>query len=72
MRMSLNEDLTAVTDVRVIEFANDAITPTTGAIVGSEIHYVGQGPAPETAPSQFPAGLRPFLGKVVIMTAPLN
>ena len=60
MRLSLNDDLTAVTDVRVIEFANDDITPTTGAIVGHEIHYVGQGPAPEVSPSQFPEALAPF------------
>lgn len=72
LRMTLNEELTAVTKVRVIEFANDAITPTTGAIAGNEIHYVGQGPSPDNAPGQFPASLAPFLGKTVIMTAPLD
>lgn len=72
MRMKLNDDATAVTDVRIIEFANDATTPTTGAIEGNRIHYVGRGPTPESVPTQFPAALAPFLGKTVIMTAPLN
>jgi hypothetical protein len=72
MRITLNDELTKVSNVRVIEFANDAITPTTGAIVGNEIHYVGRAPSPEAAPSQFPATLAPFIGKTVIMTAPLD
>ena len=72
LRMQLNDAVTAVTDIRVIEFANTALTPTTGAIDDGQIHYVGQGPAPNTAPSQFPEALAPFLGKTVIMTAPLD
>ena len=72
MRITLNDEFTKVSNVRVIEFANDAITPTTGAIVGNEIHYVGRAPSPEAAPSQFPASLAPFIGKTVIMTAPLD
>jgi hypothetical protein len=71
LRMELNDELTAVTDAHVIEFANRALTATTGAIDGDRIHYVGQGPAPQNAPSQFPQALRPYLGKTMIMTAPL-
>jgi hypothetical protein len=72
LRMELNEDLTAVTGMQVIEFANDALTATTGAIDGDRLHYIGQGPAPEQPPGQFPASLAPFLGKTVIMSAPLT
>jgi len=72
LRMRLNRDVTEVTSVEVIEFANEALTPTTGAIDGNRIIYVGQGPAPEAAPSQFPQTTRPFLGSTVIMTAPLD
>lgn len=72
LRMELNDEITRVTSVRVIEFANDALLPMTGAIDGGQIHYVGRAPAPDTSPSQFPAALAPFLGKTVIMTAPLD
>jgi len=72
LRMELNHGMTAVTNVRVIEFANQALTPTTGAIDAGRIYYVGQGPAPENPPSQFPGSMAPFLGKTVIMTAPLD
>ncbi len=72
IRMELNDDLTAVTNVRIIEFANDALLPTTGAIDGDRIHYVGQGPAPDSVPSQIPAQLARFSGKTIIMTAPLD
>jgi DNA-binding beta-propeller fold protein YncE len=72
LRMSLNDDRTAVTHVRVIEFANAALTATTGAIEGDRIHYIGQGPRPETRPSQFPEALASYLGKTLIMTAPLE
>lgn len=72
LRIALNADATAVDDVRVIEFANDAIFPMTGAILGDEIHYIGRGPAPEEPPKHFGAPLAPFLGETVIMTAPLG
>jgi hypothetical protein len=72
LRMQLNDDVTAVSSVHIIEFANRALTATTGAIDGEQIHYVGQGPAPQNAPSQFPPALAPYLGKTVIMTAPLD
>jgi hypothetical protein len=72
LRMSLNADVTAIQKVRVIEFANAATTPTTGAIADDEIHYVGRGPAPPDPPAHFDASLGPYLGKTVIMTAPLN
>ena len=71
LRMTLDDGLTEISVVHVIEFANDAAVPTTGAIVGNEIHYIGQGPAPDPAPSQFPEWLTPFVGKTVIRTAPL-
>ena len=72
VRISMDENLTAVTDIRFIEFANPDIGPTTGAIVGDVIHLVGQGPAPDVAPSQFAENLLPFLGKTVLVTVPLN
>jgi len=72
VRMTLNDGASAVTDVRMIEFANDSITPMTGAIVGHEIHYIGRGPAPDPRPGQFPTVLTPVLGKTIIMTAPLD
>lgn len=72
VRMQLNEEQTTVTNVRLIEFANDDVTATTGAIVGDVIHYVGQGPVPTSAPSHFPESIAQFAGKVIVMTAPLN
>ena len=72
VRMTLSEDRDTVTAVRMIEYANDYVTATTGAIVGNVIHYVGQGPDPEDPPSHFPENLRQFLGKTVVMTAPLD
>lgn len=72
VRLQLNEDQTAVTRVRLIEFANEDITPTTGAIVGDVIHYVGQGPRPAAAPGHFPERLARFAGKTIVMTAPLD
>ena len=72
IRMQLNEEQTIVTNVRLIEFANEDVTPTTGAIVGDIIHYVGQGPQPESVPGQFPDAIARFAGKTAVMTAPLN
>jgi hypothetical protein len=71
LRMELDADRTRIGNVRVIEFANPALTPTTGAVDGHRLHYVGQGPAPEERPGQFPEALAPFLGRTVIMTADL-
>ena len=70
--MQLNAEQTAVTNVRLIEFANDDVTATTGAIVGGVIHYVGQGPDPFSVPGHFPDAIAQFAGKIVVMTAPLN
>ncbi|MDZ7644624.1 MAG: SMP-30/gluconolactonase/LRE family protein [Woeseiaceae bacterium] len=72
MRFALNADLTGIVEATTLEFGNPAAIPTTGAIVGNEIHYLGQGTAPGEAPSHLPAGLHPYLGPVVIMTAPLH
>jgi len=72
LRMQLNAKQTAVTKVRLIEFANDDVTATTGAIVGDVIHYVGQGPDPSSVPGHFPDAIAQFAGKIVVMTAPLN
>ena len=72
IRMQLNEEQTAVTSVRLIEFANEDLTPTTGVIVGDVIHYVGQGPQPDSVPTQFPDAIARFAGKTIVMTAPLN
>jgi sugar lactone lactonase YvrE len=72
IRMELDEGLTTVTSARLIEFANDDIGPTTGAIDGDVIHFVGHGPQPDTVPDGFPAALAPMAGKTIVMTAPLN
>lgn len=72
IRMQLNDGQTAITNVRLIEFANDDVTPTTGAIVRDMIHYVGQGPRPDSVPTQFPDAMVRFAGKTIVMTAPLN
>ena len=72
IRMQLNDEQTAITHVRLIEFANEDMTPTTGAIIGDVIHYVGQGPQPDSVPLQFPEALAQFTGKTIVMTAPLN
>ena len=72
IRMQLNDEQTAITNVRLIEFANDDLIPTTGAIVGDMIHYVGQGPQPDSVPIQFPDAIAQFTGKTIVMAAPLN
>lgn len=72
LRMELDADKTRIDNVSVIEFANPALTPTTGAVDGGRLHYVGQGPPPEERPGQFPEALAPFLGRTVIMTAELD
>lgn len=72
LRMELNDDGTAVKKVHVLEFANRELTATTGAIRDGEIYYLGQTPGPEKTPSQFPESLAQFLGKPVVMRAPLE
>ena len=72
IRMQMNDEQTAITKVRLIEFANKGFTPTTGAIVGDVIHYIGQGPQPVSIPNQFPGALAEFAGKTIVMTAPIN
>jgi hypothetical protein len=72
VRLELDDTMREVTSARLIEFANSAITPTTGAIVDDVIHYVGEGPAPENIPTHFPAGLARNSGKTIVMSAPLN
>lgn len=72
VQLELNAEQTAVVAARRIEFANEDVTPTTGAIVGDVIHYVGQGPIPENIPSQFPGNISRFAGKTMVMSAPLK
>lgn len=72
LRLDLGPDLDAVTGIRVIEFANAAISPTTGVIDGDRIHYVGTAAPPDDPPPGIPAELAQFSGKTVIMTAPLD
>jgi hypothetical protein len=72
IRIELDEEWTAVTGIRFIEFANEDIAPTTGAIVGDVIHYVGHGTQPDILPENFPAALAPIAGKTIVMTAPLD
>jgi hypothetical protein len=70
MRMDLDAEATAVS-VQLIEFANEGLTPTTGAIVGDEFHYVGSGPAPAAAAGSA-AELAPLLGATIVMSATLK
>lgn len=72
IRVSLSADYAAATGVRILEMANPQVGPTTGAIDGDVIHLVGQGPAPETVPGQFPVNLQEFLGKTVIYSVPID
>jgi hypothetical protein len=72
VRLELDDALTAVTAVRLLEFANATITPTTGAIVGDEIFYVGEGPAPANIPAHFPPQMAGNSGKTIVMRAPLH
>lgn len=72
LRLQLDESRSAIESVTLIEFANPELTPTTGAIVGDSIVYIGQGPPPPEPPEHFPAHLRPSLGETVIMSAPLT
>lgn len=72
IRLHLDDGMESVARVEFIEFANDKINPTTGAIVGDVIHYVGQGPPPDPVPAHVPAYLAQWYGKTIVFTAPLN
>ena len=72
LRAELGDDGRSIASVDVLEIANDSLTPTTGAIDGGMLHYIGQGPPPAVRPTQFPEPLGPFLGRTVIMTIELE
>ncbi|MEQ8207696.1 MAG: SMP-30/gluconolactonase/LRE family protein, partial [Woeseia sp.] len=72
MRYSLNDTLSQITAARTIEFANKKVTATTGAIVGNEIHYIGQGSVPKSMPAHLPEHLHALIGATIVMTAPLD
>lgn len=72
MRLALNDEETAIVDATIIELANPAITPTTGAIVDDSIYLLGQGPAPETAPAHLPDNVAQFLGPTLLHVAPVD
>ncbi len=72
MRMKLDAELATITDTTTLEFGNPASTPTTGAIADNVIHHIGEGPAPEHPPAHFADNMAPYLGKIVIMTTPLD
>lgn len=72
MHFTLDDALTRITATRTLEIANPDIVPTTGTIIGDEILYIGQGPVPDTRPGHVPEGLHRALGRVVVMTAPLD
>lgn len=72
VRIELDAKQRQVSAIHVIEFANPDVAATTGAIVGSDIRYIGAGPAPDPAPGHVPERLVPSFGKTVIMTAPLD
>lgn len=72
LRLSLNNEGTRVTATKHLEFASEATTPTTGAIIDDQIFYIGQGPQPVELPSHFPEELAPFMGKTLIRRAPIQ
>lgn len=72
LRLSFNADRSAFSAARNLEFASEATTPTTGAIIDGEIYYVGQGPQPAELPGHFPEALAPFMGKTIIRRARLQ
>lgn len=72
MRFALNSDLTAITAAKTLDFANPLIVATTGAIIGDEIYLIGQGPAIGAMPTHIPEALREYVGRSLIMTAPLD
>lgn len=72
MRFTLNDDLTAITKAKMLDFGNPLIVATTGAIVGSEIYLIGQGAAVGEMPAHIPEAMREYVGRSLIMTAPLD
>ncbi len=72
MRFALDPSLSRITSARTIEFANENVTATTGAIVGNEIHYIGQGTVPESMPAHIAEHLHKLIGPTIVMTAPLD
>ncbi len=72
MRFALAADLSEITDTITIDFGNPLITATTGAIVGDQIRFIGQGPAKAELPPHVPEQLREYAGRTAIMTAPLD
>lgn len=72
MRFSLNAELTAITAARTLDFASPLAVATTGAIVGDEIFLIGQGAPVGEIASHIPEQMREFVGRSLIMTAPLD
>ncbi|MBT8084210.1 MAG: hypothetical protein HKN35_14600 [Woeseia sp.] len=72
MRFKLNEELTAITEAKILDLGNPLFVATTGAIVGDEIRLIGQGAPVGEMPAHIPAALREYVGRSLIMTAPLN
>jgi sugar lactone lactonase YvrE len=72
MRFALNDELTAITDATTLDFANPLAIATTGAIVGDDILLIGQGAPAGAMPAHIPEAMRPFVGRSLIMTAPLD
>jgi hypothetical protein len=72
LRIELDDRQRTVTAIRVLERGNPELTPTTGAIAGHEIIFVGQGAPPDPAPAHVPEPLVPFFGQTLIMAAPLD
>lgn len=72
LRLTLDAEGHNVTAARHLEFASEATTPTTGAILEDRIYYIGQGPEPTDLPSHFPQELAPFMGKTLIRHTPLK
>jgi hypothetical protein len=72
LRLQLDDKETAVTGVRLIEFANTDLTGTTGAIDGNLFHFVGRDPQPESIPTHFSEALQGMAGKTIVMTVPLD
>ena len=72
VRLSLSADGGKLAGLQLIEFANDAMTPTTAVIVGAQLYYVGVTPDPDHPTQHFPVQMRGNLGETVIYKAPLT
>lgn len=71
LRLRVSENRDRVVGSEIIEMANPATTPMTGAILDDAIYYVGEGAQPESLPSHLPAEMAGNAGTVIVRKLPL-